>query len=229
MNQILVAEDHIANRLISRSMLLQHGFQPVFASDGPEVLQILQTHMPDMIIMDVALPKLDGYALTSIIRENGIDVPILMVAARGSAKDVHRGFLAGADDYMIKPVDTEELMLRITALLRRSGTNSPRKLQVGATELNFGSLSVIVNGKNETLPKKEFLLLYKLLSHPDQIFSRRQLMDDIWDPDSESDERTVDVHINRLRDRFKDSPDFSIQTIRGMGYKAVVSRKTGVI
>ena len=225
MLHILVVEDHIANRVISKAMLLQYGYQPIFASDGAEALHILQTRQVDLAVMDVALPKMDGYTLTSILRENGNNVPVLMVAARGNAQDVHRGFLAGADDYMIKPVDTEELMLRIIALLRRSRNDASRKLQVGGTEMNFSSLSVTVNGKNETLPKKEFLLLFKLLSHPDRIFTRRQLMDDIWDPDSESDERTVDVHINRLRDRFRDSADFGILTIRGMGYKAVLPRK----
>ena len=144
-----------------------------------------------------------------------------MVTAKEKPADKHKGFQIGTDDYMVKPVDEEEMMLRIAALLRRSRIAADHRLLIGETELNFNSLSVSVNGKYESLPKKEFLLLFKLLSYPNKIFTRRQLMDEIWDMDSETDERTVDVHINRLRDHFRESPDFEIVTVRGLGYKAV--------
>ena len=192
--------------------------------DGEEALAKFNDSGFDLIVLDVMLPQMDGFVFTRTLRESGNDVPILMVTAKESLQDKRLGFLSGTDDYMVKPVDEEEMMLRIAALLRRSHIAADRKLQIGSTELNFTSLSITVNGKNESLPKKEFLLLFKLLSSPGRIFTRRQLMDEIWDLDTESDERTVDVHINRLRDRFRDSQDFEIQTVRGLGYKAILLR-----
>lgn len=220
MFRILVVEDDASARRLMGTMLTQHGYQPVFAADGMEALQQIDMHHIDLIILDVVLPGMDGYAVIRTLRESGNMLPILIVTVKESANDKRMGFLAGADDYMVKPVDEEELILRISALLRRSNIAADRRLLVGHVELNFNSLSVTVNGKNESLPKKEFLLLFKLLSSPGRIFTRRQLMDDIWDLDTESDERTVDVHINRLRDRFRAIQDFEIQTVRGLGYKA---------
>lgn len=222
MFQLLIVEDDASARRRMETVLGQHGYRFVSACDGVEALKCLETHHIDLILLDVMLPRMDGFALTRSLRESGNDVPILMVSARETPQDKRLGFLAGADDYMVKPVDEEEMMLRVAALLRRSHIAADRKLQIGGTELNFTSLSISVNGKNESLPKKEFLLLFKLLSSPGRIFTRRQLMDEIWDMDSESDERTVDVHINRLRDRFRNSRDFEIQTVRGVGYKAVL-------
>ena len=224
MFQILIVEDDSNARKLMEAILTQYGYQPVAARDALDALKILEGRHIDLIVLDVMLPQMDGCAFTRTLRENGNDVPILMVTAKESLQDKRLGFLAGTDDYMVKPVDEEEMMLRIAALLRRSHIAADRKLQIGATELNFSSLSITVNGKNESLPKKEFLLLFKLLSTPGRIFTRRQLMDEIWDLDTESDERTVDVHINRLRDRFRDSQDFEIQTVRGLGYKAILLR-----
>lgn len=224
MFQILIVEDDNNARKLMETVITQYGYQPVATRDALEALKILETRHIDLIVLDVMLPQMDGFVFTRTLRESGNDVPILMVTAKESLQDKRLGFLSGTDDYMVKPVDEEEMMLRIAALLRRSHIAADRKLQIGSTELNFTSLSITVNGKNESLPKKEFLLLFKLLSSPGRIFTRRQLMDEIWDLDTESDERTVDVHINRLRDRFRDSQDFEIQTVRGLGYKAILLR-----
>ena len=222
MFQILIVEDDANTRKLMETVMTQYGYQPILARDVSQAMKRLEIHHIDLIVMDVMLPQLDGFSFTRALRDSGNDVPILMVTAKESQQDKRMGFLAGADDYMVKPVDEEEMMLRIAALLRRSHVAADRRLQIGATELNFTSLSITVDGRNESLPKKEFLLLFKLLSAPDRIFTRRQLMDEIWDLDTESDERTVDVHINRLRDRFRNSEDFTIKTVRGLGYKAVL-------
>jgi len=147
--------------------------------------------------------------------------PIFIITAKDTPGDIEQGFVAGTDDYMVKPVNETEMVLRIQALLRRAQIATERKLTVGGTELNYDSLSVTENGKSMVLPKKEFQLLFKFLSYPNKTFTRRQLMNEFWDAASESEERTVDVHINRLRDRFRDNPDFQIITVRGLGYKAV--------
>ena len=222
MFQILVVEDDVNVRKLMKAVLTQYGYKALLASDGIEALRMMESHHVDLILLDVMLPRMDGYDFTRTLRESDVDTPIMMITAKETPQDKRRGFLAGTDDYMVKPVDEEEMMLRVAALLRRSRIAADHRLQIGSTELNFNSLSINVNGKYESLPKKEFLLLFKLLSYPGRIFTRRQLMDDIWDMDSESDERTVDVHINRLRDRFRGSNDFKIQTVRGLGYKAVI-------
>ena len=175
----------------------------------------------DLIVLDVMMPKMNGFEFTRTLRECGWETPILMVTAKESHTDKKEGFLAGTDDYMVKPVDEEEMLLRIAALLRRSKIASERKITIGSTVLNHDALSVTTPEGTVELPQKEFMLLFQLLSYKDKIFTRRQLMDEIWDMDSDTDERTVDVHINRLRDKFKNNPDFSIVTIRGLGYKAV--------
>ena len=223
MFQILVVEDDVNVRKLMKPVLTQYGYKALLASDGIEALRMMESHHVDLILLDVMLPRMDGYDFTRTLRESDVDTPIMMITAKETPQDKRRGFLAGTDDYMVKPVDEEEMMLRVAALLRRSRIAADHRLQIGSTELNFNSLSINVNGKYESLPKKEFLLLFKLLSYPGRIFTRRQLMDDIWDMDSESDERTVDVHVNRLRDRFRDNKDFEIQTVRGLGYRAVIS------
>lgn len=224
MFQIMVVEDDNNTRRLMATVLRQNGYEPVCARDGVEALEMMDSHHVDLIVLDIMMPRMDGYEFTRTLRENGSEIPILMVTAREAPQDKHKGFLIGTDDYMVKPVDEEEMLLRIAALLRRSRIAADRKLTIGSTELNFTSLSVIVSGETEALPKKEFLLLFKLLSYPGRILTRRQLMDEIWDMDSESDERTVDVHINRLRDKFRDSNDFEIVTVRGLGYKAVLKQ-----
>ena len=167
------------------------------------------------------MPRMDGFEFTSTLRQSGCNIPILMVSAKQSPVDKRKGFIIGTDDYMTKPVDEEEMVLRVGALLRRSKIANERKLTVGSTTLHYDSLSIETADDTQELPQKEFLLLFKLLSYPNKIFTRRQLMDEIWDMESESDERTVDVHVSRLRDRFRENGDFEIITVRGLGYKAV--------
>lgn len=222
MFKIMVVEDDAHARLLMETVLRQHGYQPITAKDGVDALEKMDSHHVDLIVLDVMMPRMDGFEFTRTLRESGSEIPILMVTAKEAPADKREGFTLGTDDYMVKPVDEEEMLLRIAALLRRSRIAADRRLQIGQTELNFNSMTVSVAGKSDSLPKKEFLLLFKLLSTPNRIFTRRQLMDEIWDLDSESDERTVDVHINRLRDRFRGNEDFEIQTVRGLGYKAVL-------
>ena len=223
MFRILVVEDDVNTRKLMQAVLSQNGYEPVPATDGVEALDILDKKHIDLILLDIMMPRMDGYEFTEIIRGNQMlrDIPILMVTARETPADKRKGFLIGTDDYMVKPVDEDEMVLRIAALLRRSRIVNEHRLLVGGTLLDYDSFSVSSEGYISELPRKEFLLLYKLLSYPGKIFTRRQLMDEIWDMDSDTDERTVDVHINRLRDRFKGNPDFDIVTVRGLGYKAM--------
>ena len=221
MFHILVVEDNANTRRLMEAVLTQHGYEPILARDGVEALDILDRKHVDLIVLDIMMPRMDGYEFTRTLRESGCDLPILMVTAREKPEDKHLGFQIGTDDYMVKPIDEEEMILRIAALLRRSRIANEHKLTVGDTVLDYDQFTVQTPEGSKVLPKKEFLLLFKLLSYPGKIFTRRQLMDELWDMDSDTDERTVDVHINRLRDRFRDSPDFEIVTVRGLGYKAV--------
>ena len=221
MFHILVVEDNANTRKLMQAVLSQHGYMPILACDGEEALEILDKKHVDLILLDIMMPRMDGYTFTETLRASGCEIPILMVTAKDAPADKRKGFMLGTDDYMTKPVDEEEMILRIAALLRRARIVNEHRLEVGATVLDYDSLMVTTPGGVFELPKKEFMLLFKLLSYPNKIFTRRQLMDEIWDMDSESDERTVDVHINRLRDHFRTSDDFEIVTVRGLGYKAV--------
>ena len=221
MLRIMIVDDNENTRKLTQTVLSQNGYETVCACDGIEGLELLDKIHIDLIILDVMMPRMNGFEFTRTLRDCGWETPILMVTAKESHLDKKEGFLAGTDDYMVKPVDDEEMLLRIAALLRRSKIASERKLTIGSTVLNHDSLTVTTPEGTTELPQKEFMLLFQLLSYKDKIFTRRQLMDEIWDMDSETDERTVDVHINRLRDKFKSNPDFSIVTIRGLGYKAV--------
>ena len=221
MFHILVVEDNVNTRKLMEAVLLQNGYQPVLAGDGVEALEILDRKHIDLIVLDIMMPRMDGYEFTETLRASGCDLPILMVTAKEKPADKRKGFIIGTDDYMVKPVDEEEMILRIAALLRRSQIAGERKLTVGQTTLFYDSLSIKTPKGLMELPQKEFLLLFKLLSYPNKIYTRRQLMDEIWDMDSESDERTVDVHVSRVRERFRENTDFEIITVRGLGYKAV--------
>lgn len=221
MFNIMVVEDNRNTRKLMEAVLLENGYKPILASDGLEALDILDKQHIDLILLDIMMPNMNGYELTKELREAKFNLPILMVTAKESPSDKKQGFIFGTDDYMVKPVDEEEMILRIAALLRRSKIASEHKLVFGETELNYDELTVKQKGKIELLPQKEFMLLFKLLSYPNKIFTRRQLMDEIWGMDSDTDGRTVDVHINRLREKFKDTEDFQIITVRGLGYKAV--------
>lgn len=221
MFNILVVEDNANTRKLMEAVLTQNNYEPVLACDGIEALEILDKKHIDLIVLDIMMPRMDGYEFTETLRASGCELPILMVTAKDTKVDKHKGFLIGTDDYMVKPVDEEEMILRIAALLRRSKIVNEHKMTVGETVLDYDALSVQTPEGIQELPKKEFMLLYKLLSYQNKIFTRRQLMDEIWDMDSDTDERTVDVHINRLRDRFRGNDDFDIVTVRGLGYKAV--------
>jgi len=220
MFNIMVVEDDPNTKKLMKAILSQNGYDVISADNGEHALELLDKKHVDLIVLDIMMPKMDGYALTEILRENGCTTPILMVTAKETPQDKRKGFLIGTDDYLVKPFDEEELVLRIAALLRRSRIANEHRLAIGETVLDYDSLTVTAKGHSQELPNKEFMLLYKLLSYQNKIFTRRQLMDEIWDMDSETDERTVDVHINRIRDRFKDNGDFEILTIRGLGYKA---------
>ena len=224
MFNIMVVEDDPNTRKLLQAILSQNGYDIIPAVNGEHALELLDKKHVDLIVLDIMMPRMDGYQFTEILRESGFTLPILMVTAKETPQDKKKGFIIGTDDYMVKPFDEEELVLRIAALLRRSRIVNEHKLTIGETTLDYDSLTVSRDGNFQELPNKEFMLLYKLLSYQNKIFTRRQLMDEIWDMESDTDERTVDVHINRLRDRFKDNHDFEIQTIRGLGYKAVRSQ-----
>ncbi|HAX39377.1 MAG TPA: DNA-binding response regulator [Clostridiales bacterium] len=221
MFHVLVVEDDTNARKLMKAVLERAEYSVLTACNGEEALARMDTHHVDVIVLDIMMPGMDGYALTSELRAAGNAIPILMVTAKQLPADKKRGFLAGTDDYMTKPVDTEEMLLRIKALLRRSRIVSERKLVIGELELDYDALTVSRGEERQTLPQKEFYLLYKLLSYPDKIFTRIQLMDEIWGMESESGDTTVNVHINRLRRRFERYPEFELVSVRGLGYKAV--------
>ena len=224
MFRILVVEDDKNARRLMSAVLSRYGYEPICAADGVEALEILDHKHIDLVVLDVMMPRMDGYEFTNALRTSGNNLPILMVTARETQDDKKRGFIIGADDYMVKPVDEEEMVLRIAALLRRAQIAGEKKLTVGKTTLYYDAYAVETPLGFMELPQKEFLLLFKLLSYPNKIYTRRQLMDEIWDMDSESDERTVDVHVSRLRERFREGEDFDILTVRGLGYKAVLKK-----
>lgn len=222
MFRILVVDDDKNFRRYYHAVLSHSGYQPFCADSAEQALQILEEKNIDLLLVDACMPGIDGFTLTKMLRDCGNDMLILMIAPKHMAKDVKKGFLMGVDDYMSCPVDEDEMLLRIRALLRRAKIVSEHELKIGDTTLDYDTLTVFVHEKEMILPQKEFYLLYKLLSYPNQIFTREQLMDDIWGPESESTAATVSVHINRLRKRFEHSKDFTIHTIRGLGYKACV-------
>ena len=221
MFSILVAEDDTnLNRMICAK--LQQAQYKVFpAFDGEEALDILDKEHIDLIVSDVMMPRMDGYTLTRELRGAKYILPILMITAKDSMEDMEKGFLAGTDDYMVKPINLREMLLRIGALLRRAQLQNEKRLTIRETVLDYAALSVQTKGRTEQLPPKEFYLLFKLLNQPDKIFTRQELVDEIWGMEKDTDARNVDAHIKKLRHRFADSPDFEILTVRGLGYKAV--------
>lgn len=221
MFNILVVEDNADMRELFCTVLSDSGYRCIPAADGLEALDMMEQAYIDLIVADIMMPGMDGYELTKTLREAKCEIPILMVTAKDQFEDMQQGFRAGTDDYMIKPINVKELVLRVEALLRRAKISNDKKIVVGSTVLDYDALTVTTQGKEITLPPKEFYLLYKLLSYPNKIFTRPQLMDEIWGMFSETDERTVNTHINRLRERFADCGDFEIVTVRGLGYKAV--------
>ena len=221
MVRILVVEDDFNTRKLMCAVLRLNGFEPLQAEDGLQALDVMDREHIDLVVLDLMMPNMDGYELTRDLRSVWKHLPILMVTAKQEPRDKHEGFLAGTDDYMTKPVDEQELILRIKALLRRSQIASERKLTIGDAVLDYDALSVSKNGESSMLPPKEFQLLFKLLSYPGTIFTRMQLMDEIWGLESDTSDHTLNVHINRLRERFYGWAEFEIVTVRGLGYKAV--------
>lgn len=221
MFKILVVEDDAELRELFRQVLGRNGYQALGVSDGQKALEALDNDYFDLIISDIMMPVMDGYELVRQLREAGINIPVMMITAKDAFDDMRMGFLSGTDDYMVKPVNVNEMVLRVGALLRRARMIAERRQTIGQTVLECDSFTASRDGVSVTLPQKEFLLLYKMASFPGKIFTRQQLMDEIWGYGSETDSHTVDVHIGRLRDRFRDNPDFQIVTMRGVGYKVV--------
>lgn len=221
MFDILVAEDDFKLNRIYCSALQDADFHTFAAYNGEEAMELVAEHPMDLVISDIMMPGIDGYTLTKHLRNEFPEMPILMISAKEAYQDKRDGFLAGIDDYMVKPVDLNEMLLRVQALLRRAKIVTDRKLTVGNTVLRYDSYSAEFDGKTVEIPQKEFLVLYKLMSYPGRTFTRRQLMDEFWGWESDSEERTVDVHINRLRERLRDCRDLRIDTVRGLGYRGV--------
>ena len=221
MFRILVAEDDKNTRMLLKAVLETEKYSVVTAENGLDALKKLDENHIDLIVLDVMMPQMDVYAFTKTLRSCNSTLPILMISAKQLPQDKKQGFLVGTDDYMTKPIDEEEMLLRIRALLRRARIVSERKIVVGDVTLDYDAQTVSRRGEVQELPQKEFMLLYKLLSYPGKIFTRIQLMDEIWGADSETGWETVTVHIGRLRRRFEGWTEFEIISVRGLGYKAV--------
>ena len=221
MFKILIAEDDSELRQLFSHVLIKNGYSVTGVCNGKEALDALDKGYYDLIISDIMMPEMDGYELVSSLRTAGYSIPVMMITAKDAFDDMRMGFVSGTDDYMVKPVNVNEMVLRVGALLRRAQMINDRRLVIGGTVMECDSLTVTWDGQSAVLPQKEFMLLYKMASFPGRIFTRQQLMDDIWGYDSDTDTHSVDVHIGRLRDRFRDSKDFKIVTMRGVGYKVV--------
>ena len=221
MHKILIAEDDRELLNLFSHVLTKHGYTVKGVSDGQEALDAMKNDYFDVIISDIMMPVLDGYTFVSQLRDMGNTTPVLMITAKDAFDDMRMGFLSGTDDYMVKPVNVNEMILRVQALMRRAQMINDRRQVIGRTVLECDSLTVTTPKESFILPQKEFRLLYKMASYPSRIFTRQQLMDEIWGYESDSDTHTVDVHIGRLRERFRDSEDFKIVTVRGVGYKVV--------
>ena len=221
MFQIMVVDDDRNTRTLLKAVLEAENYTVFTAENGVDALDVMDAHHIDLVVLDIMMPKMDGYQFTRTLRESNNNLPILMVSARQLPSDKKHGFLVGTDDYMTKPIDEEEMLWRIKALLRRARIASERRIVVGNVILDYDSLTVSRNGETQELPQKEFMLLYKLLSYPGKIFTRIQLMDEIWGADSETGWETVTVHVGRLRKRFDGWNEFEIVSVRGLGYKAV--------
>ena len=221
MLKILIVEDDRELRQLFAHVLIKNGYRADGVSNGREALDAMEKDYYDLIISDIMMPVMDGYELVRTLREAGNTTPVLMITAKDAFDDMKMGFLSGTDDYMVKPVNVNEMVLRVGALLRRAQMINERRQVIGDTVLECDSLTVTTKTESMILPQKEFMLLYKMVSFPGRLFPRQQLMDEIWGYDSESDPHTVDVHIGRLRDRFRNNSDFRIVTMRGVGYKVV--------
>lgn len=221
MLKILIAEDDIELRQLFIHVLTKNGYLVKGVANGREALDAMDNEYYDLIISDIMMPVTDGYELVRMLRDAGNTTPVLMITAKDSFDDMRTGFMSGTDDYMVKPINVNEMVLRVRALLRRAEMINERRLVIGNTTLEIDSLTVTTENESFILPQKEFMLLYKMASYPGKIFTRQHLMDEIWGYENESDTHTVDVHIGRLREHFRNSNDFKIVTMRGVGYKVV--------
>ena len=210
MLKILIAEDDRELRRLFAHVLIKNGYTVKEVGDGKEALDAIDAEYFDLIISDIMMPIMDGYEFVRLLREAGNTTPVLMITAKDAFDDMRKGFVSGTDDYMVKPINVNEMVLRVQALLRRAQMINERKQTIGGTVLECDTFTVTSDEGSMILPQKEFMLLYKMASFPGRIFTRQQLMDDVWGYDTESDTHTVDVHIGRLRDRFKDNKDFKI-------------------
>ncbi len=223
MFNILVVEDDKNLRKLITTCLRREQYKTYEAANGVEALEVLDTNYIDLIVTDIMMPKMDGYELVRELRNAKFNTPILLITAKSTINDKKEGFYLGADDYMVKPIDIEELSLRVKALLKRAKLTAEQKIKIGKLVINYNQLSVVKEDKSYTLAQKEFYLLYKLLSNPDKIFTRQELMEEIWGLENESDYRTVDVHIKRIREKLADVNEFEIVTVRGIGYKSIIN------
>ena len=219
--RILVVEDDLDLRSLFCRALTRNQYEAFGADDALEALEMLEKDRFDLIITDVMMPGMDGFEFVRQLRAGMMDMPVLFITAKGDIMDKQSGFMAGGDDYMVKPIDINEMLLRVTALLRRAKSVSEKKLHFGGTLLEYEKWTVTDANGAQILPQKEFQLLYKLLSYPGQIFTRQQILNDIWGVDEYVDSHTLDVHISRLRERFRGNADFEIVTIRGLGYRVM--------
>lgn len=225
MFNILIVEDDKNLRKLIVTCLKKNNYNTYEATNGEEALDVLDKNFTDLVITDIMMPKMDGFELVEELRESKYNVPILLITAKGGIEDKKCGFTLGADDYMVKPIDIEELALRVQVLLRRAQTTNEKKIKLGDLVLNYNQISVTRNDKIYPLAQKEFYLLYKLVSTPNTIFTRQEIIDEIWGLESESDYRTVDVHIKRIREKLSDVTEFEIITIRGIGYKCIIKNE----
>lgn len=222
MFNILVVEDEKDIRYMMSEYLMNYGFHVYEAENGEEALALLEKQYIDLLVTDIMMPSMNGYSLIQELRNAGNDLPILMITAKEAIEDKERAFSSGADDYMVKPIILKEMLLRVNSLLKRVKINHEKKLQINQTMLDYESFTAKQGSQEIILTKKEFLLLFKLLSEPNKIFTKNQIMDEIWGYDSESDDSTIKVHISKIRDKFKGTSDFEIVTVKGLGYKAVI-------
>ena len=222
MIRVLIVEDDSHIRKLYEDTLKDEKFRVTSVSNGEEALDKFNNQSFDIAIIDIMMPKMDGLTLVNILRNNDITIPMIIVSAKGEHSNIKDGFRVGVDDYMVKPIDMEELVLRIKALLKRAKISISRKIEIGNVLFDYDSHLVLIDNKPVNLPKKEFLLIYRLLSYPNKIFTRSQLLEDIWGSEVDSDEFTINVHINRLRNKFKDRKEFKIETVKGLGYKVSI-------
>lgn len=224
MFNVLVVEDDKNLKKLMVTYLKRNNYTVFEANNGVQALDIIDKQYIDLVISDIMMPEMDGFELLNELRISNYEIPIMLITAKGDISDKKQGFILGADDYMVKPVDMEEMILRVSVLLKRAKSANKRRIVIDDLVIDYDQLSVTKHGKVYNLAQKEFYLLYKLISTPNTIFSRQELIEEIWGLESESEYRTVDVHIKRLREKLSDLNEFEIVTVRGAGYKVIINK-----